>query len=151
MLDAYAHEGVCIKKKLLNWKQRNLEVSKDPERILASTVHSALILYHCRNFSFYSCWTTREIPQLDQEEIDENTSAILTQSQSLLDTCIPSVLLLFPLRMAGAHVFLACLQVKVLNILGQIRKKGFIVSDRIETDLREFWHYISTLDSGNED
>ncbi|KAB8239074.1 uncharacterized protein BDW43DRAFT_260529 [Aspergillus alliaceus] len=85
---------------------------------------------------------TRKIPQLNQSEVDKYVATILDLSQSLLsDTYIPGVLLLFPLRMAGAHVLESRAQERVLGTIRQIRQKGFIVSDRIEVDLQDFWHY----------
>ncbi|KAJ5327911.1 hypothetical protein N7452_008301 [Penicillium brevicompactum] len=143
-LDALAQEGLNIKRRL-----RNCQEESDWERLpadcfaqLTSVVHCATLLYHCRNFTFYSCWMTRAVPQLNRIEVDKHVSTILKLSQSILaDTDIPSVLLLFPLRMAGVHVFDNHAQERVLSILCKIRQKGFVVSDRVELDLQEFWHY----------
>ena len=143
-LDALALEGLEIKERLLNWEEEShLERSPaDPFTRLAVIVYHALLLYHCTNFTFYPCWMTRTIPQLNQSEVDKHVATILELSQSLLsDTSIPAVLLLFPLRMAGIHVFESHVQEKVLGTIRKIRQKGFIVSDRIEVDLQEFWHY----------
>ena len=143
-LDALAQEGLNIKRRL-----RNCQEESDWERLpadcfaqLTSVVHCAALLYHCRNFTFYSCWMTRAVPQLNRIEVDKHVSTILKLSQSILtDTDIPSVLLLFPLRIAGVHVFGNHAQERVLSILCKIRQKGFVVSDRVELDLQEFWHY----------
>ncbi|KAL4783380.1 hypothetical protein BJX76DRAFT_348606 [Aspergillus varians] len=143
-LDALALEGLEIKQGFLNWQEES-----DLERLpvdsftqLAVIVHHALLLYHCRNFTFYSCWSTRTIPHLNQSKVDKHVATILDLSQSLLsDTYAPAVLLLFPLRMAGAHVFESHAQEKVLGTIRKIQQKGFIVSDRIEVDLQELWHY----------
>ncbi|CAG8342242.1 unnamed protein product [Penicillium salamii] len=143
-LDALALEGLCIKEGILNWQEEcHPETSAvDSFTQLAAIVHHALLLYHCNNFTYYSCWMTRMIPQLNHSEVDEHVAEILGLSQGLLsDTCIPAVLLLFPLRMAGVHVIESHEQGKVLEILRKIRQKGFVVSDRIEADLQEFWHY----------
>jgi len=43
--------------------------------------------------------------------------------------------------MAGAHVFESPAQEEILGTIRKIGQKGFIVSDRIEVDLQEFWHY----------
>lgn len=143
-LDSLALEGLEIKERLLNWQEGSYlkRLLVDPFTKLAVIVHRALLLYHCRNFTFYSCWMTRTIPQLNQSEVDKHVATILGLSQSLLsDTFIPGVLLLFPLRMAGAHVFDSRAQEEILGTLRKIGQKGFIVSDRIEVDLQEFWHY----------
>lgn len=143
-LDALALEGLEIKERLLNWQEGSYlkRFPVDPFTKLAVIVHRALLLYHCRNFTFYSCWMTRTIPQLNQSEVDKHVATILGLSQSLLsDTFIPGVLLLFPLRMAGAHVFESRAQEEILGTIRKIGQKGFIVADRIEVDLQEFWHY----------
>ena len=141
-LDALAIEGLEIKDLLLNWQQQSrLEWwQAGPFNDLAAVVHHALLLYHCRNFTYYSCWITRAVPQLHQAEVDKHVAAILDLSQRLLsDTYVPAVLLLFPLRMAGAYVSEINAQNKVLGSLREIRRKGFIVSDEIEVDLRQLW------------
>ena len=143
-LDALAQEGLNIKRRL-----RNCQEESDWERLpadcfaqLASVVHCAILLYHCRNFTFYSCWMTRAVPQFNQVEVDNHVSTILELSQSILsNTDIPAVLLLFPLRMAGVHVFDNDARERVLCIIYKIRQKGFMVSHRIEADLQQFWNY----------
>lgn len=153
-MDALALEGLEIEERLLNWQEgRHLErLPVGPFAQLAVIVHNALLLYHCRNFTFHSCWMTRKTPQLNQSEVDKHVSTILDQSQTLLsDTYIPAVLLLFPLRMAGAHVLESHAQDKVLDTIRKIRQKGFIVSDIIEVDLQELWHYnLGKLTKANE-
>ncbi|KGO75674.1 Protein of unknown function DUF3468 [Penicillium italicum] len=143
-LDALALEGLEIKQRLLNWQEEShLENPPvDSFTQLAVIVYHALLLYHCMNFTYYSCWMTRTIPRLTQSEVDKHVATILDLSQSLLsDTNIPAVLLLFPLRMAGVHVSEKHAQEKVLGTIRKIRQNGFVVSDRIEVDLQEFWHY----------
>ncbi|CAG8129174.1 unnamed protein product [Penicillium salamii] len=142
-LDTLALEGLYIKETILNWQEEcHSETSVDSFTKLAAIVHHALLLYHCNNFTYYSCWMTRMIPQLNHSEVDQHVAEILGLSQGLLnDTCIPAVLLLFPLRMAGVHVIESHDQGTVLEILRKTRQKGFVVSDRIEADLQEFWHY----------
>lgn len=143
-LDALAQEGLDIEERLRCWQQESHwdGLPADCFSQLATTIHRALLLFHCRNFTFYSCWMTRRIPQLNQSEVGKHVSTILNLSQSLLsDTDIPAVLLLFPLRMAGVHVHEDCPQDGVLDIICKIRQKGFIVSDRIEVDLQDFWYH----------
>jgi len=53
--------------------------------------------------------------------------------------------------MAGAHVLESHAQDKVLDTIRKIRQKGFIVSDIIEVDLQELWHYnLGELTKANE-
>lgn len=85
---------------------------------------------------------TRAIPQLSQAEVKQQVESILKTSQILLSgTYIPPVLFLFPLRMAGAHVSDGVTQDKVLGLIRNIRLKGFIISDIIESDLQECWQH----------
>ncbi|KAJ5748989.1 uncharacterized protein N7511_010685 [Penicillium nucicola] len=141
-----AIKGLEIKESLLNWQQRRpLErLPLDPFNQLAVIIHRALLLYHCWNFTFYSCWMTRVIPQLEQSEVCKHVATILDLSQSLLsDTFIPGLLILFPLRMAGVHTSESRVQQKVLDTIRNIQNKGFMASNRIEADLQEFWRYES--------
>ncbi|CAG7926615.1 unnamed protein product [Penicillium olsonii] len=146
-LDALALEGLEIKERLLTWQgECHFEASEtspvDSFTQLSVTVHRALHLYHCNNFTFYSCWMTRLIPRLNRSEVNQHVSEILDLSERLLsDTHIPAVLLLFPLRMAGVHVSGFHGQDKVLGAVRKIRQQGFVVSDTIEVDLKEFWQY----------
>ncbi|RAL17420.1 uncharacterized protein BO97DRAFT_6248 [Aspergillus homomorphus CBS 101889] len=153
-LDALAHEGLEIKERFLDWQaeSQSEELPMGPFTKLAIIIYHALLLYHCGNFAYYPCWMARMIPQLTQSEVDKHVAAILDLSQTLLsDTDIPAVLLLFPLRMAGTHVLESHGQNRVLGAIRQIRQKGFVVSDRIELDLQEFWHYkLSILAEANE-
>lgn len=151
-LDCLAQEGLELKEAIRNCQLIDDfgETHQDHYMRLAAIIHGALLLYHCRNFTFYSCWEGRKTPELDQREIDKRVTMILSQSQILLsNTQIPGVLLLFPLRMAGTHVISSTLQGKILDILYQIRRKGFVISDRIEADLQEFWHYEWTTAQPN--
>lgn len=143
-LDTLALDGLSIQDDLIHWQQRSYSETLPtcPFTQLASILHRALSLYHCRNFIFYSCWMTRAIPRLSQSEVKEQVESILNLSENLLSmTYIPPVLFLFPLRMAGAYVSDGAIQNKVLGLVRKIRQKGFIISDIIEADLQECWQH----------
>ncbi|PYI22404.1 hypothetical protein BO99DRAFT_440566 [Aspergillus violaceofuscus CBS 115571] len=146
-LDARARAGLAIREALLNWRDEATTSLRRPRPIepstqLAVVLNHALELYHCMNFTFYPCWSTRTVPRLTQREVDANVAAILHRSGWLLaDTDIPAVLLLFPVRMAGAHASGQHARERVLDTIRMIRQKGFVVADRIEVDLHEVWAY----------
>ncbi|RAK82805.1 uncharacterized protein BO72DRAFT_523588 [Aspergillus fijiensis CBS 313.89] len=76
--------------------------------------------------------------QLFLPQPDPRGREILDLSGPLLaDTDLPAVLLLFPVRMAGAHASGNHARDRVLGTIGKIRHKGFLVADRIEVDLQE--------------
>ncbi|PYH84379.1 hypothetical protein BO82DRAFT_254046, partial [Aspergillus uvarum CBS 121591] len=145
-LDARARAGLAIREALLIWRDEATSLRRplpiEPSTQLAVVLNHALELYHCMNFTFYPCWSTRTVPRLTQSEVDANVAAILHLSGCLLaDTDIPAVLLLFPVRMAGAHASGQHARERVVDTIRQIRQKGFVVADRIEVDLHEVWAY----------
>jgi hypothetical protein len=145
-LDAISVEAIKVHDYISDWRTEiilDLDLT-EPFSQLAVTSYHALQLFHCRNSTFYSCWENRTIPWLSRCEIDHHVDRILEQSERILQASnIPGVILLFPLRMAGACASEHCRRERVLEILKQIHQTGFIVSDRITIDLQELWHFES--------
>lgn len=54
---------------------------------------------------------------------------------------IPGAILLFPLRMAGAHSKFEWQRHNVRNLLNRIHNSGFVVAERIQIDLFEYWEF----------
>ena len=114
----------------------------DPHTGLAIANCHALILFHCRNFTFHSCWRNKPIPSLHRFETQEHVDAILELSDKTLRSSeIPGALLLFPLRNAGANVLEYHKQREIINLLDRIFQMGFVVAQIIKADLEEFWHH----------
>ncbi|KAL6809658.1 hypothetical protein J3E69DRAFT_360499 [Trichoderma sp. SZMC 28015] len=147
---ALAHEGTELDRKICNWYD-SISLQPDPAdpfTQLALAKYHAVRLFHCRNFTYYTCWLPGTIPQLDQMEIDGCVVAIIYLCEKILHSSnIPGAILLFPLRMAGAHYKFEWQRNHVRNLLNQIHKSGFVVAERIQIDLVEFWEFQDDQDS----
>ncbi|KAJ5813990.1 uncharacterized protein N7503_000740 [Penicillium pulvis] len=143
-LDALAVQGTEIKKEIMKWQSQNASltgVSEAPYGLAMANFHG-LLLFHCRNFTFHSFWGGKPIPSLHEHEIETHVEAILEQSDRVLRSSgIPGVLLLFPLRMAGANVYENSKKRRILKLLDRIYQTGFVVADVIRTDLEDIWRY----------
>ncbi|KAH7131746.1 hypothetical protein B0J13DRAFT_108152 [Dactylonectria estremocensis] len=144
VISALAAEGTSVQRRLSSWY--NTAVihmdHKDPHARLAIINCHALQLYLSQNFTYYSCWEKDAAPSLTEHQIDICITTILDLSSVLLDASnIPGLLLLFPLRMAGANAATVLQRNIVLQLLTRVFQKGFIVSQRISIDLLEYWKY----------
>lgn len=102
----------------------------------------ALVLFLCKNFTYYSSWGEVEVPWLVDTKIIEHVDAIMDLSELILEeSSIPGVLLLFPLRMAGSNTIDLKQRERTTKLLARVSQKGFIISERITVDLRELWVY----------
>jgi hypothetical protein len=147
---ALAHEGTELDRKISNWcDSASLQPDPaDPFTQLALAKYHAVRLFHCRNFTYYTCWHPGTSPQLDQTEIDGCVTAITDLCDKILHSSnIPGAILLFPLRMAGAHSKFEWQRNKVRNLLNQIHNSGFVVAERIQIDLFECWEFQDDQDN----
>lgn len=146
---ALAFEGVQVHQRIRDWHvdaSARLDLTDPYAQLTIATFH-ALELFHCRNFTFYSSWESILVPCLTPHELDAHVASTLHLSQKILDaSVVPGVTLLFPLRMAGVNTTCAEQRARIMVILGQIRKTGFIVSERIEADVQETWNFMATQD-----
>lgn len=149
-ITALAREGTELNHKISNWCD-SVSLQSDPAdpfNQLALANHHAVRLFHCRNFTYYTCWHPGTIPQLNQMEIDTCVAAIIYLCDKILQSSnIPGAILLFPLRMAGAHSNSEWQRDNVRNLLNQIYNSGFVVAERIQIDLVEFWDFQDGQDS----
>ncbi|KAL7905235.1 fungal-specific transcription factor domain-containing protein [Trichoderma velutinum] len=146
---ALAREGTELDLKISNWCDNICLQSDpvDPFAQLALAKHHAVRLFHCKNFTYYTCWHPGTIPQLDQMEIDGCVATIIYVCAKILQSSnIPGAILLFPLRMAGAHSKSEWQRGNVRNLLNQIHNSGFVVAERIQIDLFEFWEFQDDQD-----
>lgn len=141
-LDALGIEGIEIQEEIMKWQSKNAsltDVSDAPCGLAMANFHG-LLLFHCRNFTFHSFWREKPIPSLQDNEIEKHVDAILEHTDRVLrSSAIPAVLLLFPLRMAGANVIQNCKKRKILKLLERIYQTGFVVAAIIRTDLEDLW------------
>ncbi|KAL6895180.1 hypothetical protein HDV57DRAFT_213 [Trichoderma longibrachiatum] len=116
--------------------------SVDPFAQLALANYYAVRLFHCNNFTYYTCWRAGTVPRLSQLEIDAYVPAITYLCDQVLGTSnIPGAILLSPLRMAGAHAKSEVQRDNVRRLLHRIHNHGCVVAERIHRDLSEFWRY----------
>lgn len=147
-----ARQGIQVHQRIRSWHDDIAPhlILTDPYAQLALANYHALELFHCKNYTFDSCWENKTIPSLTRSEIDAHVTSILHLSeQSLEASIVPGVTLLFPLRMAGANALQAEQRTKVVDILGQIYRSGFIVSDRIKVDVQELWQFLAMQQNGS--
>lgn len=143
---ALACHGTQIHQRIRNWHETigsHLN-HDDPYAQLAIANYHALELFHCRNFTFNSCWDNAAVPFLTQSEINAHVTSILHLCErSLENSAIPGVILLFPLRMAGANALKTEHRAELVEILDRIYRSGFVVSDRIKVDVQELWQVLA--------
>lgn len=143
-LNAFAVQGIEVQKGIMKWQSKNASLKDAPEAPcgLAMANFHGLLLFHCRNFTYHSFWEGKPIPSLHEYEIEKHVDAILEHTERVLRSSgIPGVLLLFPLRMAGAGVFETSKKRKILKLLDRIYQTGFVVADIIRIDLEDLWRH----------
>ncbi|KAH6874074.1 hypothetical protein B0T10DRAFT_533100 [Thelonectria olida] len=137
-----ANEGMRIRRQLQCWHDH---ATLHPDRLnsylnLALTNYHALALFLCRNYTFYNCWDEQQIPQLTTDDVSTHVDAVLALSEAILKvSSIPGLLLLFPLRMAGASAIAACQRDQTSRLLARVSQNGFLISERVKADLHELW------------
>ncbi|PTB61695.1 hypothetical protein BBK36DRAFT_1131177 [Trichoderma citrinoviride] len=144
VVTALARRGHELNQILNAWYDGNAPASEfaDPFTQLALANFYAVRLFHCNNFTYYTCWEAGTVPQLDKPEIDAYVAIITDLCDQILQTSnIPGAILLFPLRMAGAHARYEPQRYNVRHLLHQIHNNGFVVAQRIQTDVSELWQY----------
>lgn len=94
------------------------------------------------NYTYYTCWEDLDIPSMTSAQIEIHVNAVVALSSQILEhSNLPGVLILFPLRMAGANAAKPSQRDELVRLLDRISQKGFVVAERIKVDLRELWEY----------
>ncbi|KAH7178224.1 hypothetical protein DER46DRAFT_621907 [Fusarium sp. MPI-SDFR-AT-0072] len=143
-LDILVAKSCSFQYELQSWYfQRSASIkSSGPYGKLALANYHALQLFLCRNFTFYGCWDTRVIPVLTSKEIESHVASVISYCSEILEhSRIAGVLVIFPLRMAGANSIDSRERKEIVRLLDLISQKGFVVSGRIKVDLVELWEY----------
>ncbi|KAF5626191.1 monocarboxylate transporter 2 [Fusarium sp. NRRL 52700] len=153
-LDILAAKSCLFQYELQSWHSQHSASIKScgPYEKLALANYHALQLFLCRNFTFYDCWDSRIIPILTSMEIGRHVASMLSCCSEILEhSHIAGVLVIFPLRMAGANSVDPRERMEVMRLLDLISQKGFVVSERIKVDLVELWEYqyLSSKDGGS--
>ncbi|KAH7184588.1 uncharacterized protein B0J16DRAFT_414077 [Fusarium flagelliforme] len=144
-------EGRAHQQRLQDWHSQYLGDTEygDVYCKLELAISHALQLLICMNYTFYTCWDEVTIPRLNTSETESHVSAILCYAGQIVDSSIiPGLLMLFPLRMAGANTNDRSQKDRILRLLERISQTGFIVSNRITVDLEEVWAYKALCSIG---
>lgn len=149
-------EGVEIQDSLYKWHRETTAQSvrgKNP----SSQYHQALAYCHAlliflfNSFDYYPYWNPKHAPRLSQLQIDYHVDSILEQADYFLEKWDGSgVLLFFPLRVAGTRAKKEIQRARILGMLDRVLKSGFVVSERIKTDLQEYWDLKKRVASTGE-
>jgi hypothetical protein len=79
-------------------------------------------------------------PTLSQAAIDAHVEGILSRTEmSLKTTNIGGILYFFPLRVAGARAISVGQRTLILEMLGQISSRSFVVANAFVSDLKSLW------------
>jgi hypothetical protein len=79
--------------------------------------------------------------------IQAHVMNILAKTELALQTNLAAICFFFPLRVAGARVWLEEQRLLILRLLGDISKRAYIVADAFILDLNSLW----IMDRNRED
>lgn len=151
-IDDLAREGRVYQQRLLDWHKRALVQKQYGEAHFKFelAIFHALQLFVCMNYTFYTCWDELSIPRFTKGETKTHVSAVVCYAGEMLDhSGIPGLLLLFPLRMAGANTNDPLQKKRILRLLSRISQAGLIVSKQITVDLENVWAYKASQNLGH--
>ncbi|KAH8697086.1 fungal-specific transcription factor domain-containing protein [Talaromyces proteolyticus] len=149
-IDDLGIQGLEIQTAIYEWHTEALgrlaDLDGDSQFQLALAYYHGLLLFLSSNYRYYPHWDAKPAPVLSQAEADGHVNAILHLAEQILDTSnIPGVMLFFPLRVAGSQALYAPQRSNILGLLGQVHRKGFMVSDQIYADLVGLWEYQKSI------
>ncbi|KAF3001190.1 hypothetical protein E8E13_000140 [Curvularia kusanoi] len=147
---ALAEEGLSLHEALLQWRKSldvwmhistNLGVPNE-DSLVSSVYYAALSIYLDGIFSYHAPFISLSAlmcPMLDHSVIQEHVSLILAECKQLLDRGCAGVVLLFPLRVAGARARGSSSQLEILRLLRMVAQRGFMVAQSFVEDLSDLW------------
>ena len=113
----------------------------DTASILAKLYYHAIVILS-GIFDYRSYWVDVHIPILQNTEVQEHVSEILSITKSALETTnLAGILLFFPLRVAGARVSIMGQKQLILEFLREISNKNFVVAGAFVQDLTQLWGF----------
>lgn len=148
-----ANTGFVLQASLYSWfSQASLQsgaempslnehyLKRDPALLLSIIYYHATLIFLSGIFDYRNYWDNIATPTLPTSEIQEHLSAILTMTELAIKTSnLAGVLLLFPLRVAGARARSSTQKAAILGMLQNISLKNFIVAGAFVVDLTELW------------
>ena len=147
-LDALALKGIFFQERLRGWYDGVMPLPDHADGYpqLALANYHALCLFLCRNYAYYTCWEDRTVPYMSPPDAYHHISSILDICSQISNMShIPGFILLFPLRVIGAHAAHEIHRSAVIDELTQVYRRGFIVAERIKVDLRQLWDFQARL------
>lgn len=139
-----AAEGLNLQETIYNWHTRTLlqlvQDGPDQNSNLALLYYHALLIFLSGNYDYFPYWNDIPAPVLTPAEVSEHLSTILYLSAEVLrHSKIPGVMLFFPVTVAGARARTVDQRLEILNLLGLVFSKGFVVANKIRDNLLERW------------
>jgi hypothetical protein len=128
------------------------EVVQDGFSLLAAVFHAATSIYLSGVFDYeIAHWNNLGIPvpTLTEGEIQDHRGTIVRLTSIILDgSNLSPVLLLFPLRVAGARSYQPWQQMEVLQLLGRI-EGTFAAAGAFTFDLGRVWKQMVAPETAN--
>ncbi|CAG8908917.1 unnamed protein product [Penicillium egyptiacum] len=137
-------EGLDVQETIYNWHSKTLLqlVQDGPNQYsnLALLYYHALLIFLSGNYDYFPYWDQIPAPVLSPAEITEHLTTILYLSGEVLrHSKIPGVMLFFPMTVAGSRARTVDQKSKILDLLDQVFRKGFVVATRIRDNCLERW------------
>jgi hypothetical protein len=123
-----------------NPKVPDTDGDENNQSLLALTYFHAISIYLSGIFDYRHQFYQSNCPTLSQEVIQGHVDAIILCTQAALATTnLAGILLFVPLRIAGARVMKRGETEMIKVMLREVSKRGFVVADAFEDELREVW------------
>jgi hypothetical protein len=147
-----AAKGLAIRNSLSRW-QTDFETwlglhsnsRAEPPSVLATIYFHAISIYLSGIFDYRYQFqkiimSPSPSPTLSQAAIDAHVEGILSRTEMSLNTTnIGGILYFFPLRVAGARAISVGQKTLILEMLGQISSRSFVVANAFVSDLKSVW------------
>ncbi|OHF02222.1 hypothetical protein CORC01_02502 [Colletotrichum orchidophilum] len=138
-----ATEGFYLRDALEGWSfAASSSSAQHDEMLLAMNYHAATSIYLSGNYDYdVHQWQamTVAVPVLSRDEITKHVENIFqTTRKALRSSSLSPLLLLFPLRIAGARASQNWQRQAVAELLHEV-KKQFAVADAMLVELNELW------------
>lgn len=136
-------QGHHLRARLEDWYERSQgqqSPSADPWLFLAIIYYHAISIYLSGIFDYRPQFDHLYPPTLALEIIQAHVTNILAKIEVALQTTnLAAICFFFPLRVAGARVWLEEQKLLILRLLGNISKRAYIVADAFILDLNTLW------------
>jgi hypothetical protein len=133
-------QGHHLRTRLEKWHDRNQPPSSTDQWLLLATIYyHAISIYLSGIFDYRSQFDHLHPPSLPLEVVQAHVINILANIEVALQTNLAAICFFFPLRVAGARVWLKEQKMLILSFLGDISRRAYIVADAFILDLNTLW------------